>query len=134
VRRRGFALVEVLVAAGILALCAGILVESIAYARVQAGAVRHRERAAAWAADSMESALRLSYADLPVGIWTITRPLEDDGSLPCTLTLTVLQDSTWPDVQGLRRVSVQATWTEPLLRGSPVAQVRLHGMIGDPVP
>ena len=46
-RRRGFALVVVLVAAGILALCAGILVESIAYARVQAGAVRHRERATA---------------------------------------------------------------------------------------
>ncbi len=133
-RKQGFTLVEVLVAAAILMLCAGLLMEALAWARVHAAVTRHRQRALALAAESMESALRRGYPSLPVGTFVTQRPLEDDGSLPCTLTLTVTQDTAWPDVQGLRRVSVRGVWAEPRLSGTPTLQIDLQGMIGDPVP
>jgi len=134
VRNRGFTLVEVLVAAAILMLCAGLLLEALAYSRIHSAVNRHRERALALAADTMESTLRQGYPNLPVGTSVIVRPLEDDGSLPCTLTRTITQDTTWPDVQGLRRVSVRGAWTEPRRSGSPTHQVELHSLVGDPVP
>lgn len=131
-RPRGLTLVEVLVAAGILLVVATSLLESVGYARRYGGVIRHRAAASAAAGDAMEGALSLGYSGLPTGVTSATVALE--AGVPCTVTTTVTTETGFANVQGLRRVAVQAAWSEPLLPGRPTESLRLDSYVGDPIP
>jgi hypothetical protein len=73
----------------------------------------------------MEDLVRQGYGAVPLG----SQPpqtvfLEGGGSCPCQLYVTVTQEI-FADSNGLKRVTVEARWTEPHLPGEPTQSLQL---------